>query len=103
MRERSRSLPMKVQQALMWQPEDAHPGQQQQPVAASLHNTGSDDVQRASGYINICGIALPCKRLVGSAQAVHRLIHTAAVADSLKAAALALCQNRPLLLEGPPG
>ncbi len=117
MRERSRSLAVKVQQAAMWLPIAAHPQhdssdqqqqqQQQHLVAAPMASSVRDGRQQKTGYVTICGIALPCKQLdalsTATAQTALRFIHTAAVEDNLKAAALALCQNRPLLLEGPPG
>ncbi len=115
MQERKRSLCVKVQQAAMWlpnvtQPDQLPAGQQQQqqqerPLQRII--LGSDNAQQRTGYVNICGIALPCKTLDASsilaAPAGHSLIYTAAVDDNLKGAALALCQTRPLLLEGPPG
>jgi len=117
MQERKRSLCVKVQQAAMWLPKVTQPhqvpeGQQQQqqqqqdrPLQRNI--SGSDNARQRTGYVNICGIALPCKTLDASsilaAPAGHSLIYTAAVDDNLKAAALALCQTRPLLLEGPPG
>ena len=113
MQERKHSLCVKVQQAAMWLPKVSQPhqvseGQQQQqqqsrPLQRNI--SGSDNAE--TGYVNICGIALPCNILNASsvlaAPAGHTLIHTGAVDDNLKAAALALCQTRPLLLEGPPG
>lgn len=115
MRERKRSLPVKLQQAAMWLPTSSsqmQPPQQElqlqshRTAAQRLSPSGADEQQK-TGYINVCGIDLPCKTLdassVVAAQAERRLIHTPAVGDNLKAAALALCQSRPLLLEGPPG
>ncbi len=116
MQERKRSLCVKVQQAAMWLPNVNQPhlvpqGQQQQqqqqdrPLQTNI--SGSDNAQQRTGYVSICGIALPCKTLdaasILAAPAGRSLIYTAAVDDNLKAAALALCQARPLLLEGPPG
>ena len=114
MQERKRSLCVKVQQAAMWVPKVTQPhlvpeGQQQQQQSRPLQRDvpGSDNAQHKTGYVNICGIALPCKTLdvssILAAPAGRSLIYTAAVDDNLKAAALALCQTRPLLLEGPPG
>lgn len=108
MQERKRSLCVKVQQAAMWLPKVNQPlvpeGQQQRQ---NRPLQGSDNAQQRTGYVNISGIALPCKTLdpssILAAPAGHSLIYTAAVDDNLKAAALALCQTRPLLLEGPPG
>ncbi|KAL0028971.1 hypothetical protein WJX77_009058 [Trebouxia sp. C0004] len=112
--ERKRSLHIKVQQAAMWLPNVTQPhqvpeGQQQRQQDRPLQRTisGSDNARQRTGYVNVCGIALPCKTLDASsileAPAGQSLIYTAAVEDNLKAAALALCQTRPLLLEGPPG
>ncbi len=119
MQERKRSLSVKVQQAAMWLPKVTQPdqlpdGRQQQQQQQQVQDrpfqrniSGGDNAQHRTGYVNICGIALPCKTLDASsilaAPAGHSLIYTAAVDDNLKAAALALCQTRPLLLEGPPG
>ena len=119
MQERKRSLCVKVQQAAMWLPKVIQPDQlpegqqsqqqqqQQQDRPLQRNISGSDNARQRTGYVNICGIALPCKTLDAlstlAAPAGHSLIYTAAVDDNLKAAALALCQTRPLLLEGPPG
>lgn len=115
MRERKRSLPVKLQQAAMWlatSSSQMQPPQQElqlQPhrTAAQRLSPNGDDMQQRTGYVNVCGIDLPCKTLDASsviaAQTERRLVYTPAVEDNLKAAALALCQSRPLLLEGPPG
>ena len=61
----------------------------------------------ASGHVEVCGVALPRREGGGGAGADARggrgLIRTPAVEASLEAAALVLAQDRPLLLEGPPG
>ena len=122
MRERERSLARKVQQAAMWDPhaqqaQHVHsnhgqqPRQLQQQEAAPMDATVSNitdniSLQQQAGYVRVCGIDLPCKQVeaatVATAGGGHRLVHTAAMQENMLAAALALCQNRPLLLEGPP-
>lgn len=111
MRERERSLAMKVQQAALWEP--THHGTQHtdasqlQQASAEAAPAAVAAMLQQSGYVNICGIELPFKRLDGAnvvpALRSNQLICTAAVQANMLAAALALCQNRPLLLEGPPG
>ena len=56
----------------------------------------------ATGHVDICGVALPCGP-DASGGGGGELVRTATVLRNLEAAALALCQQRPLLLEGPPG
>lgn len=108
LRERSRSLDTRVHQAALWLPGDAQTDKQGQPEQhpQAIDTLPHDStLQSAAGFVRVCGIDLPCR--TGASQAStgqpSRLIHTAAVADNMKAAALALCQSRPLLLEGPPG
>lgn len=116
LRERSRSLAIKVHQAALWLPtatqtdhssqHDQHDQHAQQLQAMDTH-TDTNSKNQAAGCVNVSGIDLPC-RTVGIASLAakgpaHRLVHTPAMVDNIKAAALALCQNRPLLLEGPPG
>ena len=55
----------------------------------------------ATGHVDVCGIALPCGPDAGGG--AGELVRTPTVLRNLEAAALALCQQRPLLLEGPPG
>lgn len=60
------------------------------------------------GFVNVCGICLPKRDRAArqgdaaSAPSV-RLVATPSSEKNLEAAALVLCQERPLLLEGPPG
>ena len=60
----------------------------------------------ASGHVEVCGVALP-KRAAGSMGSSlttrSALVRTPGMEAALEAAALVLCQDRPLLLEGPPG
>ncbi|KAK9809153.1 hypothetical protein WJX72_010301 [[Myrmecia] bisecta] len=57
----------------------------------------------AAGYVNVCGILLPHRDAPPETHASSRLVKTATAQRTLEAAALALCQGQPLLLEGPPG
>lgn len=59
----------------------------------------------ATGHVDVCGVALPCGPDVGGGGGggAGELVRTPTVLRNLEAAALALCQQRPLLLEGPPG
>ena len=55
----------------------------------------------------MAGLLLPCReaapRAAGFGALRRRLVRTPAVERNLQAAALALCQQQPLLLQGPPG
>lgn len=113
LRERSRSLNVKVQQATLWLPtatqtdnHSQHDQHDQQPQAMDTPSD-SNSKNQAAGYVNVSGIDLPCRTMDTSSLATtgpaQRLVHTPAMVDNIEAAALALCQNRPLLLEGPPG
>ena len=112
LRERSRSLDVKVQQAALWLPKAAQTDDsnqhEQQPQAMDMC-TDTHSQRQAAGYVNVSGIDLPCRTVdtsgtgTGTTAPAPRLVHTPAMVDNIKAAALALCQNRPLLLEGPPG
>ena len=59
----------------------------------------------ATGHVDVCGVALPCgpDASGGGGGGAGELVRTPTVLRNLEAAALALCQQRPLLLEGPPG
>jgi len=58
----------------------------------------------ATGHTDVCGIALPCgPGGGGGGGGGGSLVRTPTAERNLEAAALALCQQRPLLLEGPPG
>ena len=59
----------------------------------------------ATGHVDVCGVALPCgpDASGGGGGGARELVRTHTVLRNLEAAALALCQQRPLLLEGPPG
>lgn len=108
--ERSRSLDVKVQQAALWLPTatqtDNSSQHDQQPQAMDTC-TDTDSKHWAAGFVNVSGIDLPFRTVDPSSLAptcpAQRLVHTPAMVDNIKSAALALCQNRPLLLEGPPG
>lgn len=110
LRERRCSLDVKVQQAALWLPTATQPDcpsqHDQQPQAMDTC-TDIDSKQLAAGFVNVNGIDLPFRTADSSSLAptcpARRLVHTPAMVDNIKAAALALCQNRPLLLEGPPG
>lgn len=119
MRDRKRSLGAALQQASLWAPKQqssvqpqhspSYEQQEQQPLSSAsqqhLHMHGaSAHVPEGSGYVDVCGIVLPSKTSAGHGQlAAPSLVQTAAMADDLRAAALALSQSRPILLEGPPG
>ena len=123
LRERERSLALKVQQSAMWDPhaqqaQHAHSNHWQQPQqlqqqettpmdATNSNITDEISLQQQAGYVSVWGVDLPCKQVeaagVATADGGHRLVHTAAMQENMLAAALALCQHRPLLLEGPPG
>ena len=117
LRDRKRSLAVTVQQASLWTPE-------QPPVATEqLHIKSQDQkhhlpqqlmnnkhaslhVPEGSGYVSVCGVILPSKMTTSLDQAAttgQQLVQTASMVDNLRAAALALSQHRPILLEGPPG
>ena len=116
LRERSRSLDIKVHQAALWLPtaaqtdhssqHDQH-GQHKQQLQAMDTCTDTNSKDQAAGFVTVSGIDLPCRTggmaSLAAKGPAHRLVHTPAMVDNIKAAALALCQNRPLLLEGPPG
>lgn len=114
LRERSRSLDVKLQQAALWTLTDAQTDQsdqqhlqhEQQPQAMDTR-IDADSKQQAAGYVSVSGIDLACRSRGAAATETtghaSKLVHTPAMVDNIKAAALALCQNRPLLLEGPPG
>lgn len=59
----------------------------------------------ATGHVDVSGVALPCgpDASGGGGGGAGELVRTHTVLRNLEAAALALCQQRPLLLEGPPG
>lgn len=61
-------------------------------------------------HVDVAGLLLPRREDArgaagggGSAFGRQRLVRTPAVERNLRAAALALCQQQPLLLQGPPG
>ena len=59
-----------------------------------------------AGFADVCGVLLPVREkpdFVSRDALHHRLVVTPTVERNLEAAVLALCQGRPLLLEGPPG
>ena len=103
-----------MQQAALWTPTDAqtdepdqyHLQHEQQPQAMDTR-TDADSKQQTAGYVSVSGIDLACRNVDTAATETTghapKLVHTPAMVDNIKAAALALCQNRPLLLEGPPG
>jgi midasin len=81
--------------------------QQQQPDSGS-GGGGGPALPPSSGFVELCGLEVPSRRAAaGAATAAAapsaRLVRTAGAAAALEAAALALCQRQPLLLEGPPG
>lgn len=69
--------------------------------------SASEQLAPASGFVLLCGIAVPCRRPSAvTAAAAHgrsSFVQTETVSRNLEAAALVLCQQQPLLLEGPPG
>ncbi len=87
-------------------PQQQH--QQQQPPGLALPEPAS--------FVRVCGMDLPRRissaSISGSGSSSggappahddHAFVSTPTVARNLRAAALALCAERPLLLEGPPG
>lgn len=109
LRERSRSLDVKVLQAALWLPTGTQTdnlSQHDQQLQA-MDTCTEVNSQLAAGFVIVSGIDLPFRTVDPSSLAptgpARRLVHTSAMVDNMKAAALALCQNRPLLLEGPPG
>ena len=72
-------------------------------TACEIHftHTGGD----VPGFANVCGILLPTREQTETADKLHQgpLVVTPTVRRNMEAAAMALCQKRPLLLEGPPG
>lgn len=122
MRDRKHSLATAVEHAKLWVPpqptSDSHSEQQQhdwqtqlgqQQMAAQYTQHSSNavtDIPEGAGYVSVCGIVLPSKPSPTASQAATagpQLVQTTAVAEILQAAALALSQHRPILLEGPPG
>ena len=99
------------------------------PAAAHHHTQGPTPTSRTSlppavGFVEVCGIELPCSisGSVGPCQlsgpdhdatatstsaAAHfpelPYVQTGSVRRNVEGVALALCQGRPVLLEGPPG
>ena len=76
--------------------------------AAGKPEEGGERLSVPSGFVEVCGVALPKRVEVDAAAAGAQgrggsLIRTPTVDASLEAAALVLAQGRPLLLEGPPG
>lgn len=66
----------------------------------------TDALATPPGFAAVCGVLLPAREsqtAESSSAASPELVMTPTVAGNLKAAALALCQQKPLLLEGPPG
>jgi midasin len=61
----------------------------------------------AAGFATICGLELPCRPGGGGggggSGGGRKFVATESMQQVLESAALALCQRRPLLLEGPPG
>ena len=67
-----------------------------------------DDLQRlpaAPGHVRVGGVEVRMRTAVSSAKngATTTMIRTGSAARNLRAVALALCRNKPLLLEGPAG
>jgi hypothetical protein len=60
-----------------------------------------------AGFASVAGILLPARSgtsgMHGGTAGASALVETPTWRRNLRAAALALCQRRPLLLEGPPG
>lgn len=76
-------------------------------LAASSGPSMPEQLLPASGFVSLCGIKLPCRGNAGAVSAAAQsrgpFVRTETVDRNLEAAALVLCQQRPLLLEGPPG
>ena len=67
-----------------------------------------DDLQRlpaAPGHVRVGGVEVRMRTAVSSAKngAASTMIRTGSAERNLRAVALALCRNKPLLLEGPAG
>ena len=116
---RQHRLNIAAERAAMWRNPSQHLAQ---GTAACLANSENYDLERllpAPGFVSICGILLPCRPGASGHKAAHlwpgpkpnesdshtvgALVKTAAMFCSMKAAALALCQQRPIVFEGPPG
>jgi len=72
------------------------------PGPAVPPGTGGVPVPR--GHVRVGGLDVPCRgRGAASPAPPARVVRTASIERVLSSAVLALCQSRPLLLEGPPG
>jgi midasin len=65
---------------------------------------GGPPLPPSSGFVELCGLEVPSRSATAAGPAPPSvLVRVPAAAAALEAAALALCQRQPLLLEGPPG
>jgi hypothetical protein len=88
--------------ALMEEDGAMQSSQIRQHHAVGPESGGSDSLAAASDHVEVCGVALP-RRAGEPGGAGSGLVRTRTAQAALEAAALVLCQERPLLLEGPPG
>ena len=92
-----------VEHAGLWMEPPSHSGS----LEASSGHGMPEELLPARGFVSLCGIKLPCRAGAGTvtaaAQSRGPFVRTETVSRNLEAAALVLCQQRPLLLEGPPG
>lgn len=75
-------------------------------IPLSLHRIGR--LAAPPEHVEVAGLLLPRREdtySTGSSSVGtgHRLVRTPTVERTLQAAALAVCQQQPLLLQGPPG
>ena len=61
------------------------------------------EVPAGTGYVSLGGIPVPSRAAQAGTQSARQFVRTPSAEQHLQACALVLCQQRPLLLEGPPG
>jgi midasin len=78
--------------------------QQQQGNGSGACSAGGAPLPASSGFVELCGLEVPCHAAAAAGPLPpSALVRVPAAAAALEAAALALCQRQPVLLEGPPG
>jgi midasin len=86
--------------------------EQQQPATGGGDGgSGGVTLPPSSGFVELCGLEVPCNPAAAD-HSLHALtaaaggpafVRVPGAVAALEAAALALCQRQPVLLEGPPG
>ena len=61
------------------------------------------EVPAGAGYVSLGGIPVPSRAAQACTNSAPQFVRTPNAEQHLQACALVLCQQRPLLLEGPPG